>query len=192
MTGRLWDRGARMAGYVGLGMALVIVIAFGLIIPVQTVVFLLCLPMGLLIGVYANVKSERWRPRSRVFANSLYAGIVTGIGIAVLYTVIRLVFVYGDSGALPDGTSLTCRTGPDCTYQRYVALGQADELATLGITDGPTYEAAAWRELLASGTGMFVLTLGGALIGAVGRSLVSVPVTPGVASARTAQPEPTV
>jgi hypothetical protein len=180
-----------MAGYVGMGMALVVAIAFELIIPVQTVVFLLCLPMGLLIGVYANVKSERWRPRSRVFANSAYAGIVTGLAIALLYTVIRLVFLYGDSGALPDGTSLTCPTGPSCTYARYVAVGQADELAALGITDGATFEAAAWRELIASGTGMFALTLGGALIGAAGRSVVSVPVRPTNSPSRTPQPEAT-
>ena len=182
MTGRIIDRGAKFAGYIGLGMALVVAIAFELIIPVQTIVFLLCLPMGLLIGVYANVRSERWRPRRRVFANSIYAGVVTGIGIAVLYTVIRFVFLYGDTGALPDGTSLSCRAGPECTYQRYVALGQADELASLGITDGRSFEAAAWRELIASGTGMFALTLGGALIGAVGRSLVSAPVETGAAS----------
>ena len=170
-------------------MALVVAIAFELIIPVQTVVFLLCLPMGMLIGVYANVRAERWRPRGRVFANSVYAGVVTGLGIAILYMVIRLVFLYGDTGALPDGTSLTCRTGPDCAYQRYVALDQADELASLGITDGPSFEAAAWRELMASGTGMFVLTLGGALIGAVGRSLVSAPVKTGSQSALSPQSE---
>jgi hypothetical protein len=186
---RFWDKGAVFAGWIGAGMALVVAMAFELIIPVQTVVLLLCLPMGILIGVYANVRSERWRPRTRVFANSLYAGVVTGIAIAVLYTVIRLVFLYGDSGALPDGTSLTCQTGPACTYQRYVELGQAEELAAIGITDGPSYEAAAWREFIANGTGLFALTVGGALIGAVGRSLVSVPVKTGVAPVRKPQSE---
>src|SRR3954468_10318161 len=101
---RVIDRGARFAGWVGIGMALVLAIAFELIIPVQTVVFLLAPLMGVLIGVYANVRSERWRPRGRVLANAAYAGVITGVAIAVLYLLLRLVFIYGDSGALPDGT----------------------------------------------------------------------------------------
>ena len=169
------DSGAVFAGWVGLGMALVLAIAFELIIPVQTLVFLLAPLMGVVIGVYANVRSERWRPRLRVISNAAYAGLVTGIGIALLYTAIRLVFVYGDTGAMPDGTVLDCTGGPDCIYQRYVAAGQADELATLGITDGPSLEAATWRELMVTGAGLLVLTVGGAVIGGAFRSVASPP-----------------
>ena len=171
MRDRFIDSGAVFAGWVGLGMALVLAIAFELIIPVQTVVFLLALPMGILIGVYANVRAERWRPRARVVANAVYAGVVTGVGITVLYVAIRLVFFYGDGGSLPDGTALNCRTGPDCVYARHVAAGNADELAGLGITDGASLEAAAWRELISTGVGLIVLTATGSVIGGVARSL---------------------
>lgn len=177
MRDRFIDRGAIFGGWVGLGMALVLAIAFELIIPVQTIVFLLALPMGALIGAYANVRSERWRPRGRVLTNAAYAGAVTGVGVAVLYVLIRLVFLYGDGGSLPDGTSLTCQTGPACTYQRYVAAGQADELASLGITDAASLEAATWRELVSTGTGLFVLTLVGGLLGGVARSATAQPGT---------------
>jgi hypothetical protein len=156
-------------------MGLVLAIAFELIIPVQTLVFLLAPLMGVVIGVYANVRSERWRPRGRVVLNSAYAGLVTGIGLALLYVVIRLVFIYGDTGAMPDGTRLSCTSGPDCIYQRYVAAGQAGELASLGITDGASLEAAAWRELGVTGAGLVVLTLGGSLVGGVFRSFASPP-----------------
>ena len=172
---RVIDKGAIFAGWVGIGMALVLAIAFELIIPVQTLVFLLAPLMGVLIGVYANVRSERWRPRGRVLANSAYAALVTGVAVAVLYVVLRLVFIYGDTGAMPDGSSLTCHTGPDCIYQRYVNVGQADELAPLGRTDGATLEAAAWRELLIFGGGLIVLTVAGGLVGGAIRSASKLP-----------------
>lgn len=172
---RFVDAGAIFAGWVGLGMALVVVLAFALIIPIQPIVFLLAPLMGALIGVYANVRAERWRPRLRVLGNAGYAGFVTGVGLALLYVVIRLVFIYGDTGALPDGTRLECSAGPDCNYQRYVKEGEADKLATLGITDGKSFEAAAWRELLVTGAGMVLLTLGGAIVGGAARSFSSPP-----------------
>lgn len=168
---RVIDKGAVFAGWVGIGMALVLAIAFELIIPVQTLVFVLAPLMGVLIGVYANVRSERWRPRGRVLANAGYAALVTGLAVALLYVSLRLVFIYGDTGALPDGTSLTCNTGPDCIYARYVAVGQAEELAPLGITDGQSLAAAAWRELLIFASGLVVLTVAGGLIGGAARSL---------------------
>lgn len=172
---RFVDQGAIFAGYVGIGMALVLAIAFELIIPVQTLVFVLAPLMGVLIGVYANVRSERWRPRTRVLANSAYAAVVTGVAVTVLYVVLRLVFIYGDTGALPDGTSLSCNTGPDCIYARYVNVGQAEDLAPLGITDGATLGAAAWRELLVFGGALIVLTVAGGLIGGAIRSFSKLP-----------------
>jgi hypothetical protein len=171
-------------------MALVLAIAFELIIPVQTLVFLLAPLMGVLIGIYANVRSERWRPRGRVLANAAYAAIVTGVGIAVLYVALRLVFIYGDTGALPDGTSLTCPTGPDCTYQRYVHDSRADELAALGIVDGKSLEAAAWRELLATGAGLVVLTLVGGLVGGAIRGVSSPPKSAPLPTALSTRPRP--
>jgi hypothetical protein len=184
---RFVDQGAIFGGWVGLGMALVLAIAFELIIPVQTLVFLLAPLMGALIGVYANVRSERWRPRRRVMANAAYASLVTGVAVAVLYVVLRLVFIYGDTGAMPDGTSLACQTGPDCIYQRYVQADQADELAPLGITDGASLAAAAWRELLVFGTGLIVITVAGGLVGGAIRSFSKLPSS---APLPTAQPRP--
>jgi hypothetical protein len=172
---RFVDKGAIFAGWVGLGMALVLAIAFELIIPVQTLVFVLAPLMGVLIGVYANVRSERWRPRGRVLANAAYAAVVTGVAVAALYVVLRLVFIYGDTGALPDGTSLACNTGPECVYARLVQSGQAQELAPLGIVDAKTYEEAAWRELLIFGAGLVVLTVAGGLVGGVIRSFSKLP-----------------
>jgi hypothetical protein len=175
VTQRVVDAGAIFAGWVGLGMALVLAIAFELIIPVQTLVFLLAPLVGVVIGVYANVRSERWRPRGRLVANAIWAGLVTGIGLALLYVVIRLVFIYGDTGSLPDGTSLDCRTGPGCIYQRYVEAGLAGELDSLGITDAASLEAAAWRELTLTGAGLVVLTVAGSVVGGVARGFVPPP-----------------
>jgi len=176
---RFLDKGAIFAGWVGLGMAVVVALAFELIIPLQPVVFLLAPFIGILIGVYANVRAERWRPRGRVLANALYAGFITALAMALIYVVIRLVFIYGDGGSLPDGTSLACQTGPDCVYQRLLIQenesGTAGELAANGITDGKSLEAFAWRSLAVTGATLFVLTIGGSLIGGIGRSISSQP-----------------
>jgi hypothetical protein len=172
---RFVDAGAVFAGWVGLGMALVIVMAFALIIPVQAVVFVAAPLAGVIIGMYANVRSERWRPRAKVLLNAGYAGIVTGIGIALFYVLIRLVFIYGDTGALPDGTRINCHSGPECNYLRFVNAGQQADLAAVGITDAATYEAAKWQELALFGPGLVLLTLGGAVVGGAARSFSKMP-----------------
>jgi len=172
---RVIDSGAVFGGWVGVGVAMVLVIAFELIIPVQSMVFILAPLMGVLVGVYANVRSERWRPRRRVLANAAYASLVAGIAVALLYVIVRLVFIYGDTGAMPDGSTLTCSAGPDCIYQRYVQSGQADDLAAVGITDGKSLEAAEWRELITFGAGLIVLSVAGGLVGGAIRSFSSPP-----------------
>jgi hypothetical protein len=172
---RFVDAGAVFAGWVGVGMALVIAIAFELIIPVQTVVFVGAPLAGIVIGVYANARAERWRPRAKVLLNSVWAGLVTGLALAILYVLIRLVFIYGDTGALPNGTRINCSSGPECIYLRYVNVGQQGELASMGITDPASLEGALWRELIVTGSGLVLLTLGGAAIGGVARSLSKMP-----------------
>ena len=79
-------------------MALVIAIAFELIIAVQSIVFIVAPFAGILIGGYANQRSARWRPRRRVFANASTPAIVTGIALALMYALLRLVFIYADTG----------------------------------------------------------------------------------------------
>jgi len=187
---RVIDSGAVFAGWVGLGMGLVIVIAFALIIPLQAVPFLMAPFAGVLIGVYANVRAERWRPRARVLANAAWAGLVTGIGLALLYMVIRLVFVYGDSGAMPDGTRINCQSGPGCVYQRYVLEGDAGDLALRGIRDGASYERVfLTQDLPVSGIVLVVLTVGGAVVGGVARTFAPRPTSmPLPSAARPASP----
>ncbi len=186
---RFVDRGAVFAGYVGLGMALVIVMAFALIIPIQTIVFVMAPLAGVIIGVYANVRAERWGPRGKVLLNALYAGVVTGIGIALFYVVIRLVFLYGDSGfpifnrtdpVTHQPIPPYCQSGPDCTYRRLLALegaegGTPGVLASLGITDARTMESALWHELSVSAAGLALLTIGGSLVGGAARSFRKMP-----------------
>ena len=187
MRDRFIDRGAVFAGWVGVGMAVVVAICFELIIPVQVIVFLLAPVIGFVIGVYANVRAERWRPRGRVLANALYAGTVTGLTIALFYVAVRLVFIYGDGGSLPDGSSLQCQTGPNCVYQRLLLeeqrTGHVGDLATEGITDAASLESFAWRGMANAAAIFFVLTVGGSFVGGAARSVV---MQPGDSPGRTA------
>jgi hypothetical protein len=148
-------------------MALVIAISFALVLAVQPLVLVSAPFAGVIIGLYANHKSERWRPWSRVMLNAAYAGLITGLGLAVVYLGLRLLFVYVDSGYRPEplGGQLTCQIGPDCTYQRLLADGRGDDLAAAGIVDTATYEAAFLREQLAGALVIVGLTVGGALLG---------------------------
>lgn len=177
--GRFVDRGSVFAGYVGIGMAIVVVIAFALIISVQTLMFVAAPLCGLLVGNYANNRAGRWRPMRRVFANAAWAGLVTGLSIALMYLAIRLLFVFADTGQMPDGSMVTagtaadgtpiaCSPGPDCTFHRYFAdpaLKDAGlDLLAQGITDGDTFARAFVGQLVAGGTWIVVLTVAGAVV----------------------------
>ena len=192
MRDRFIDRGAIFAGWVGVGMAVVVAICFELIIPVQVIVFLLAPVIGFVIGVYANVRAERWRPRRRVLANAFYAGVVTALTISVFYVAIRLVFFYGDGGSLPDGSTLSCRTGPDCVYQRLVLeeqrTGHPGELLAEGITDAASLESFAWRGWATTAATLFVLTVTGSVIGGLARSVITQPGDNPRRVSRSAQP----
>jgi len=158
----LIDRGAVIAGWVGIGVAVVLVVGLGLVLAIPALVSLSALPAGIAVGAYANVRARRIRPRWRLVANALWAGAVTGLALAVFYVGVRLVFLYADTGRLPDDTQLNCRTGPDCVYARYAAQGFGARLAEDGIVDGATYEAAALNELITTGAVLVGLTLAGA------------------------------
>jgi hypothetical protein len=165
-TGRVLDRGAIYAAVVGLGMAVTIAISFELVVAIQALVFISAPFAGVVIGFYANHKSERWRPRWRLFANAGFAGLVTGLSLALMYVSLRLLFIYADSGYRPEtmGGQLDCQTGPECTYVRFIDSGHAADLEADGIGDPPSFEAAVWHW---QGETVFILTLA-TLAGALG------------------------
>jgi hypothetical protein len=177
--GGLLDRGAVFAGWVGIGMALVIVISLELIIAIQLLVFIAAPLAGFLIGYYANQRSNRWRPRRRVIVNAAYAGLVTGVSLALIYALLRLVFVFADTGYRPPGLGgqLDCQPGPECTYLRYVEEGRGAELAAAGATDGASFGELVLREQATGAIIITVLTTAGALAASFVRSTGTPPAT---------------
>jgi hypothetical protein len=134
---RFVDRGAIVAAYVGIGMALVIAVSFLLVIPIEPVYWLLAPLSGLLIGYYADARADRrtgpWR---RIIGNGLYAGLVTGLTLAILLLGVKALFFVADNGYrdLSAGGSFRCAGGGDCVYRRYVidrgTVAIADALGT--------------------------------------------------------------
>ncbi len=189
---RFVDRGAVFAGYVGVGTAVVVVLAFALIFPIQVIVFLLALPVGVLIGWYANVRAERWRPRGRAFTNAVWAGAVTALVLAVFYVGVRLLFIYADTG-YPDynrtdktGQAIPpfCVMGPDCTYQRYVSdPGRKADLERAGVIDAPSFGRFILGEQVGGGVFLFGLTVAGAAAAGAWRALAPRRAEPVVAAA---------
>ena len=166
----LLDRGAVTAGWVGIGVAVVVVISLGLVIAVQPLVWLAAPVAGVLVGSYANHRSGRWRPRRRVMSNAIWAGLVTGLSLAIFYAAVRLLFIYFDAGYRPEsqGGQIDCAQGPECVYARYVEEGRAGELAEAGVTDAVAFERAMLEE---QGGGVLMLT-GLTLAGAIGAGAV--------------------
>ena len=151
-------------------MAVTIVASFTLIIPIEWVIWLLALPSGLLIGYYANQRSNRragpWR---RILANGLFAGLVTGSDDggsrprhqgAVLLRRQRL----SRSGAW--------RLDQLCGRRRLrlsaLSRGRPGPgLIAAGVTDAASFAGFYWREQLGSaGTIVLALTTLGGLGGA--------------------------
>jgi hypothetical protein len=164
---RLVDRGATVAAYVGIGMAVTIGISFLLVIPIEPIYWLLALPSGLLIGYYANQRSDRRAgPWSRIVANAAYAGLVTGLTMAALLLVVKALFFFADNGYRDPGLggSLTCSGGAECVYVRYREDSGA-ELAAAGITDAASFTGFYWGQQLSSAGTVLLLTLAGGLGG---------------------------
>ena len=164
---RVVDRGAIVAAYVGIGMAVVIAISFLLVIPIEPILWYLALPAGVLIGYYANQRADRrLGPWPRIVANGLFAGIVTGLTLAVLLLATKGLFFAADNGYrdASAGGALTCDPGVECVYERYVADGRAAELAAQGVTDAESFGRFYWAQQLAT-AGLLVALAGGGGLG---------------------------
>lgn len=173
LAGRVVDRGAITAAYVGIGMAVTIVVSFLLIIPIEPIVWLLALPSGMLIGYYANQRSDRRAgPWSRILVNGVFAALVTGLTTAVLLLGVKALFFYADNGYRDQsaGGSITCTPGADCVYQRYLLIddgARVPELEAAGVVDSDSFTSFYWSsQLSTAGLIIVVTTLGGLLGGA--------------------------
>jgi hypothetical protein len=165
---RIVDRAAVSAGWVGIGVAITLALSFLLIIPIEPIYWLLALPAGLLIGYYANAKADRrGGPWSRILANGLFAGAVSGLALAVFLLGIKALFFYADNGYrdASAGGSLVCQTGRDCAWRRYDA-DRGAELRAAGITDAVTFERAYWEQQAATAGILLALAAAGGLGGA--------------------------
>jgi hypothetical protein len=162
---RVLDPGAIFAGWVGIGVAIVVVLSFALIIAVQPLVWIAAPICGVLVGSYANHRAERWRPRWRVLVNAAWAGVVTGVSLALFYAAVRLLFIYLDAGYRPEsqGGQIDCARGPACVYARYLDEGREDTLAEAGVTDAASFERAMLSEQLDGALWLTGLTLAGSL-----------------------------
>ena len=162
---RLVDRGAISAAYVGIGMAVTIVVSFMLFIPIEWIIWVFALPSGLLIGYYADQRADRRAgPWSRILLNGLFAGLATGLTAAALLLAIKGLFFYADNGFRDPGQGgpLSCSAGEACVYQRYLDAGQGSELAAAGVTDASSFAGFYWGEQVGSaGTILLLTTLGG-------------------------------
>jgi hypothetical protein len=165
---RLVDRGAITAAYVGIGMAVTIAISFLLIIPIEPIFWLLSLPTGLLIGYYANQRSNRRAgPWGRILVNGIFAAFVTGVTAAVLLLGVKALFFYGDNGYRDQsaGGPITCSSGAECVYQRYVILDNGGRVAALeaaGVTDAASFTAFYWtQQFTVAGLIVAFTTVGG-------------------------------
>ena len=173
MTRRFIDRGAVVAAYVGIGMAITMAISFLLVIPIGPAYVALALPGGMIIGYYANARSSRvrgeWR---RILPNAGAAGLVTGVTLAILLLGTKALFFYGDTG-YPDfnrqdanGAAIgdTCASGADCVYHRYVKA-QAQDLANAGVTDAASFQTVYWAEQWSAARLLVGATTAAALFG---------------------------
>ena len=166
---RIVDRGAVTAAYVGIGMAVVIAISFLLVIPIEPVLWYLALPAGLLIGYYANQRSDRRRgPWLRIVTSGVFAGLVTGLTLAALLLATKALFFAADNGYrdASAGGPLTCQSGGDCVFQRYLADGRGAELAAQGVTDAASFSQFYWAQQFATAGLLVGLTTAGGLGGA--------------------------
>ncbi len=174
---RIVDRGAVVAAYVGIGMALTIGVSFLLTIPIEPIYWLLSPLSGLLIGYYANQRSDRRAgPLGRIVANASFAGLVTGLTFALLLLGVKALFFYADNGYRDQslGGPISCRGGASCVYARYLAEKDGPaRLAAAGVTGVDAFSEFYWSQQAQTAGTLLLVTflgaLGGGLVYAVAR-----------------------
>jgi hypothetical protein len=173
---RFVDRGAIVAAYVGIGMAITVAISFLLVVPIEPAYLLISVLGAVVIGYYANARAQRARGQwRRIVPNSLLAGIVMGLTLSILLLGNKALFFFADSG-YPDFNRLdpdtglilepTCETGADCVYHRYLAQPNGPQaLADSGVTDAAGFRDLYWRQQWTTAQGLVLAATAAALAG---------------------------
>jgi hypothetical protein len=159
-------------------MAVTMALSFLLIIPIEPIYWLLTPPAGLLIGYYANQRSlaprGAWR---RIVANGVYAGIVTGLTLALALLLVKGLFFFADDGFRDpsqggrvtregsDGRPIACQIGAECVMLRYLDTGRGAEFAAQGITDVASFTRLYWQQQLATAGLLLALSIGASALG---------------------------
>ena len=94
---------------------------------------------------------------------------MTGITYAFLFLGVKALFFVADGGYrdASSGGPITCTTGADCVYRRYLAAGQGPAFEAPGITDVGTFTSFYWSQQLSTAGLTLLLSVGGALGGGV-------------------------
>ena len=115
---RFVDGGAILAGWVGVGLAMAIVVSFLLVIPIEPIFWLMSPLAGLLLGHYANARAERragpWRG---ILPNGVCASLLTAVTFALCVMGTKTIFFFADNGYRPAGQGgpiAGCVPGADC------------------------------------------------------------------------------
>lgn len=171
---RFVDRGAVVAAYVGIGMAITMAISFLLVVPIDLAYLILSVLGAIVIGYYANARARRGRGEwRRILPNSLLAGAVMGLSLALLLLGNKALFFFADSG-YPDFNRVengvpvgeTCQTGADCVYHRYLAEPNGPAaLAEAGVTDAASFSDLYWRQQWTTAQGLVLAATLAALTG---------------------------
>ena len=172
---RFVDRGAIVAAYVGIGMAVTMAISFLLVIPIEPAYVLLSIPGGLIIGYYANARSNRTRGEwRRILPNALLVGAVTGLTLAALRAR-REGAVLLRRQRLPGLQPASTRTGvvhgADLRLRRRLRLPPLPRSPsratspTAGITDSASFANVYWEQQWSTARLLLGTTTGAALIG---------------------------
>jgi hypothetical protein len=166
---RIVDRGAITAAYVGIGMALTIAISFLLVIPIEPIYWASTVPAGLLIGYYANARSNRGRGHwLRIASNAIFGGLATGLTLAIFLIGVKALFFVADDGYRDPGLGgrIGCTPGADCVYQRYAQdPNQGPALAAAGVTDAASFSTFYWSQQWSTASLLVSLTTGFGLAG---------------------------
>jgi hypothetical protein len=185
---RFVDRGATVAAFVGIGMALTIAVSFLMVIPIDIAYLALAPLSGLLIGWYGNQRAEQLRSRPvRVVSNAAWSGAWSAVTFAVLFLAVKLFFFSLDPGYRDEkaGGSFKCQAGPTCVYARYLAAPNGpDALAAVGVYDVSSFTAWYWDGQMGSAR----LLIGATMIGAILGGVLYLPGAPRTRSARAATP----